>query len=202
MKKFYFLHALTAATGVLLNAGCASHTTPYVEEGSCNKVTTLGINIQDFAQAANLMSQSLVDEVINPGKLESSVPGDPALMAVSEFRNNTSQHIDMDSLVKKIRVALNKTGKVQTSTTAGLGGAEDPLAEEQQKRSEFFSDGQHARTPDYTLSGKIIEMREQAGSTRQVSYVFQLSLSSKTGVAVWEDEKTITKQGTAPRTGY
>jgi hypothetical protein len=104
--------------------------------------------------------------------------------------------------VKKIRIALNRTGKVQTSTTMGLGGPEDPLAADQQKAQEFFGDQKHTRLPDYTLSGKIIEVRDQAGSVHQASYVFQLSLSSASGVAVWEEEKTIIKQGKQATVGF
>ena len=70
-------------------------------------------------------------------------------------------------LVKKITVALNRTGKIQTSTTMGIGGPVDPLAADQQKAQEFFNDQKHARLPDYTLSGKIIEARDRAGSIRQ-----------------------------------
>jgi PBP1b-binding outer membrane lipoprotein LpoB len=42
-----------------------------------------------------------------------------------------------------------------------------------------------------------------SGSTRQSTYSFQLSLTdSKTGLAVWEDKKEITKQGTRPSVGF
>ena len=148
--------------------------------------------------AADAMVKSLNDLYISQGKLHSAVAGEPALMAFSRILNNTGQQFDMDLLVKKITVALSRTGKIQTSTTMGIGGPADPLAADQQKAQEFFADQKHSRLPDYTLSGKIIEARDRAGSVRQASYVFQLSLASTSGVAVWEEEKTITKQGTAP----
>jgi len=99
-------------------------------------------------------------------------------------------------------VALLRTGKVQTSTTIAYGGPEDPLAAEQQKAQEFFEGENHSRLPDYTLSGKIIEDRTSAGRTKQTSYIFQLSLSSRAGIGVWEDERTIVKQGTRPSVGF
>jgi PBP1b-binding outer membrane lipoprotein LpoB len=123
--------------------------------------------------------------------LHSSAEGEPALMAISRIQNNTGQQLDTDLLVKKIRVALNRTGKIVTSTTIGIGAPEDPLA----------ANGQ-TRRPDYTLSGKIIELRDSAGDIHQASYVFQLSLSSASGIAVWEDEKTIIKQGSRPSVGF
>jgi uncharacterized protein (TIGR02722 family) len=202
MKKPFLALTLSAVTGALLFTGCATQTS-YVDPNSSRLVTSVGkIDVQDFAQAADTMTQSLIDNQISQDKLRSSVPSEPALMAVSRIQNNTGQQIDTDVLVKKIRIALNRTGKVQTSTTMGLGGAEDPLAADQQKAQEFFDDKKHTRLPDYTLSGKIIEMRDKAGSVRQASYIFQLSLSSASGIAVWEEEKTIIKQGSRANVGF
>jgi PBP1b-binding outer membrane lipoprotein LpoB len=57
--------------------------------------------------------------------------------------------------------------------------------------------------PDYTLSGKILENRASAEGIQQASYIFQLSLTEvKTGLAVWEEEKTITKQGSKGSVGF
>jgi uncharacterized protein (TIGR02722 family) len=188
--------------GVLLLAGCSTPAT-YVEPNSSRLVVNVGqINIQDFGSAADTMVNSLIDNFINPGQCKSSVPSEPALLAISKIVNNTSKQIDTDLLVKKIRVALNRTGKIQTTTTLGLGAAEDPLAADQQKAQEFFEDKKHARLPDYTLSGKIIEQRAKDGSTRQSAFVFQLSLTSRSGIAVWEEEKTIIKQGSTSSVGF
>lgn len=202
MNKSQLVSTLSAALGALLLVGCATSTT-YVDPSSSRVITSVGqIDIQDFAQAADTMTQSLIDNLINQGKLQSAVANEPALMAISRIQNSTGQQLDTDLLVKKIRVALNRTGKIQTSTTIAYGGAEDPLAADQQKAQEFFADKKQTRLPDYTLSGKIIELREKAGSVRQVSYVFQLSLSSNQGIAVWEEEKTIVKQGSRPTVGF
>jgi len=196
------LNVILCAAALAVATGCASKTA-YVDPNSSNLVvTTDTINIQDFSQAADAMTASLIDNFINAGLLRSGVPGEPALLAISRIQNNTGEQLDTDLLVKKIRVALLRTGKVQTSTTIAYGGPEDPLAAEQQKAQEFFGNEQHARLPDYTLSGKIIENRTSAGRTKQTSYIFQLSLSSRAGVAVWEDERTIVKQGTRPSVGF
>jgi uncharacterized protein (TIGR02722 family) len=187
---------------VLLVAGCAQQAT-YVDPSGPRVVTTVGnINIQDYANAAETMINSLIESVINAGKLKAPA-GQPSMLAISRIVNNTTQQIDTDLLVKKIRVALNKTGKVVTTTTFGLGGqAEDPLAQGIQQQTDFFAGKKIARLPDYSLSGKIIEQRERYGDIRQSSYVFQLSLTDKTGVAVWEEEKTITKQGKRAAVGF
>jgi penicillin-binding protein activator len=187
----------------VLFAGCATGggNARVIEQNKA--ITTVGtINVQDFANAADTMVNSLVDGVINAGKLEAPA-GQPSMLAISRIVNNTSAHVDTDLLIKKIRVALNKTGKVVTTTTMGLGGkAEDPLAQGIKQQTEFLQDKKNTRLPDYSLSGKITEVREHAGNVRQSSFVFQLSLTSKEGVAVWEDEKTITKQGSRSTVGF
>ena len=188
---------------VFLGAGCAGPKTTYVDPGSSRLVTTTeGVNIQDFSQAADAMVNSLIDQLINPGQLQSGAPGQPALLAISRIQNNTGQQLDTDLLVRKIRIALLRTGKVQTSTTIAFGGPEDPLAAEEQQNNQFFNN-QPTRRPDYTLSGKIIEDRTQAGKVRQSAYVFQLALTRVgQGIAVWEEEKTIVKQGSRPSVGF
>jgi uncharacterized protein (TIGR02722 family) len=189
-----------------LFAGCATDggNARVIEQNKA--ITTVGtINVQDFANAADTMVNSLVDGVINAGKLEAPA-GQPSMLAISRIVNNTSAHVDTDLLIKKIRVALNKTGKVVTTTTMPReelkGKAEDPLALDIKRQTEFLQDKKNTRLPDYSLSGKITEVREHAGNVRQSSFVFQLSLTSKDGVAVWEDEKTITKQGTRSTVGF
>lgn len=203
MKPSTFQRLLCFSFAPFLLAGCATPQATYVDPSGSRTVTTVGsINIQDYANAADTMVNSLIDSVINGGKLEAPA-GQQAMLAISRIVNSTSQHIDTDMLVKKIRVALNKTGKVVTTTTMGLGGqAEDPLAQGIKQQNEFFQDKKSTRLPDYSLSGKIIEQREQAGNVRQSSFVFQLSLTSKDGVAVWEEEKTITKQGKRSTVGF
>jgi len=187
-----------AAVGVALLAGCATDA-HYVQTGGHeNLVTVSGINIQDYIQAASaattkLLGSGALDRVQNP----------PAVLAMSRIINNTGQQIDTDLLTKKIRVAVLQSGKAVTTTTFGLAGqAEDPLAKGIQQEQEFTSDQKTTRTPDFSLSGKIIETVARAGDTRQSTYSFQLSLTDKQGLAVWEDEEEITKQGTRASVGF
>ncbi len=171
--------------------GCATHTR-YVEPTGPRTIVTTDINIQDFSYAAEDMVKSLLIS----GALDNS-PQQPAILAISRIVNNTTQQIDTDMLTKKVRVALNQSGKVLTTTTMGVGGiAEDPLAQGIQQEKEFYADKKESqRLPDYSLSGKIIEKRDRQDNVKQVTYIFQLSLTDGNGLAVWEEEKQITKQG-------
>lgn len=200
-KTLLPLIALSAGA-LLVLAGCSTDA-HYVDPASSRPVTEVGrINVQDFSSAADTMVNSLIDSLIGQDKLKSSVPGEPALLAISRIQNSTGQQFDTDQLIKKIRIQLLKTGKVQTSTTMNLGEAEDPLAVDQKARQELQENNGRTRQPDYTLSGKIIEDRAEAGKVRQSAFIFQLSLSSRAGVAIWEEEKTIIKQGTRPSVGF
>ena len=160
------------------------------------------INIQDFSAAADYMTQSLIDNYIAQGRIKSSKPGEPAILAISQIVNSTGSQLDMDQLSKKIRINLNRTGEIVTTTTYKYGGGEDPLAKETQQYNEFLSGDQTPVLPDYTLSGKIIEDYSKQGNTRQSAYIFQLSLTDQRGLAVWEDERTITKQGKKSSVGW
>ena len=196
--KSKIIFSLLAALPFVIG-GCATNA-HYVETGGRENVVSVNqINIQDYIQAAN----AAVNDLLASGALD-RVATPPAVLAISRIVNNTGQQIDTDLLVKKIRVAVLNSGKAQTTTTMGLGGtAEDPMAKGLQQENEFMNDQKTTRKPDFTLSGKIIETLARSGSTRQSTYSFQLSLTdSKTGLAIWEGEKEITKQGTRPSVGF
>ena len=188
--KNKILLPILAATVALVGGGCATDA-HYIQTGGSQSVVTIGaVNIQDFIQASDAMT----GELLASGALD-RVATPPAVLAISRIVNSTGTQLDTDLLIKKIRVALLNSGKALTTTTIGLGGtAEDPLAKELQQQT--------TRKPDFTLSGKIIETKVRAGNTSQSTYSFQLSLTDRQGLAVWEGEKEITKQGTRSSVGF
>ncbi len=188
-----------ALLGIVTLTGCARRAQYVDPKGSRVMVTLDQINIQDFSMAA----EDAVNDLLASGVLE-KVPSPPAVMVVSRVINNTSQQVDTDLLTKKIRVALNKSGKALTMTTRGPGGtAEDELAKEiAQEWRDMGLEPQPSRPPDFSLSGKIIETYTRSGSYRQAAYTFQLSLSDRRGLAVWEGEKEVVKQGRRPSVGF
>lgn len=194
--------ATTAAAAALLLTGCATkNDAKYVDsQGPATIVSLDRINIQDWNNAAD----KLVASLLASGTLDRA-PELPAVMAVSRIRNNTQQQVDTDSLTKKIRIALNQTGKVVTTTTLGPDGkVEDAMAADVGAMQTFMAgEKQKTTLPYYTLSGKLLEDRVRSGSTQQVTYTFQLSLTTvKNGLAVWEGEEQITKQGQRSSVGW
>lgn len=193
---------LSTGLAVALATGFTGCTRPaqYVDpKGGRVMVTLDQINIQDFSMAA----ENAITELLGSGVLD-KVPTPPAVMVVSRVINSTSQQVDTDLLTKKIRVALNKSGKALTMTTRGPGGtAEDELAKEiAQEWRDLGLEPKPTRPPDFSLSGKIIETYTRSGNYRQAAYTFQLSLTDRRGLAVWEGEKEVVKQGRRSSVGF
>jgi penicillin-binding protein activator len=167
---------------------------------------TVGLNAGDFDQAADAAVRSLLESgaVDRPG-------GGRYVLVISRIINDTTQRIDTDQLVKKIRIALLRSGKVVTTTAIGLDGAEDSMshaARELRENAEFDQRGVAAQgqlqAPDFSLSGKIIQRTNTIDRrTQQIDYYFQLSLTDiNSGLAYWEDEYPISKLGKSRTTNW
>ena len=199
-----FAKTLTTALLPALARGCAS--AKYIDEGGDDSIVNVGqINTQDWIHAADQLTQSL----LLSGAIQ-SVAGKPKILMIGRIKNNTSTHIDTDSLMKKIRVALNKSGRALTTTAVGLDGPEDAsskavreLRSDDEFNQETIPGKGNLVSPDYSLSGKIIQNNARAGRIKQSEFAFQLSLTDlKTGLAVWEEEKLIVKQGARAAVGW
>lgn len=143
------------------------------------------VNIQDFATAGSQMLQSMVAS-------PAFTKGAPVLQ-LGQITNDTANNFDTSLLLSKITVPLVNAGRVTLLDN-------DPVANAARKNAGSAS---NVPPPEYVLKGKILEDRANAGSTRQASYIFQLTLVEvKRGVAVWTEEKIVTKQGTKNSVGF
>ncbi len=198
MKKLL----IAAGVAALAFTGCQQGA-QYEDAQGNRTITNLDkVNIQDFAKAADFLVQSFLssEEFANIAKA-----GKKPVIAISGVRNDTTGNFDTDMLMTKIKSAMINSRKVLISTTVGPGGrADDALARELRQQDDFVAGRDTLpKTPEYTLSGKILEDRARAGDMKQTSYVFQLTLTSvKEGVAVWMEEKIITKQGEKDSVGW
>ena len=161
------------------------------------------MNIQDW----NLLADQVVQSMVNSGVL-ARLPNQPAGVLLNPVINTTTQQFDTDGIMKKIRIALLNTGRCEVIMTAGPGGrAEDKIAQDAQALKDFQSGRDNqvnpSNVPDATLTAKLIEDRARSGSTRQVAYVLQMSLTNTTtGRAVWEGEASVIKQGQRSSVGF
>lgn len=183
-------------------AGCQK--AQYVDpKGNDLIVNADRMNIQDWDKLADQVVQSMV----NSGVL-ASLPRQPAGVLLNPVINTTTQQFDTDAIMKKIRISLLNTGRCEVIMTAGPGGrAEDGIAKGAQDLKAFQTGADNQinpnNVPDVTLTAKLIEDRARSGSTRQVAYFLQMSLTNTdTGRAVWEGEASVVKQGQRSSVGF
>ena len=165
--------------------GCGTPAT-YKDPNGRELVVSLDtVNIQDFATAGAQMLQSMVSS-------PSFSKGAPVL-ELGSVTNDTADNFDTALLLSKITVPLVNAGRVTL------------LDNDATARAARATSGSDANVPraEYVLKGKILEDRSNAGSTRQSSFVFQLTLVEvKRSVAVWTEEKIVTKQGSKNAVGF
>lgn len=190
--KFTATVALGAA---LLLTGCeTSPETRTIDATGPEALNTSSINSQDWAAAAD----QLVASLLTSSALENA-PRTRAVLAVDRVINSTTLMIDTDSLIKKIRVALTQTGKIAVTNTMGLGERAVVASEAAELEEMQSGKKQKLLVPDYTLYAKIIQQTDTSKRITQNTYSFQMSLvQTKTGLTVWEEEKSIAKQTRGP----
>jgi len=179
------MNKLSLLACAVLIVGCGTPAT-YKDPNGRELVVSLDkVNIQDFATAGSQMLQSMISS-------PAFAKGAPVLQ-LGTITNDTADNFDTSLLLSKITVPLVNAGRVtllDNDATAAAARA---------------ASGSKAALPQaqYVLKGKILEDRSNAGSTRQSSFVFQLSLVDvKQGSLVWGDEKIVTKQGTKNAVGF
>lgn len=186
--------AILSASAIAFLCGCSSKPVVVDEQQSGQIMRDLGFDTQDAVEAATQLSQSL----LNSGTLGRD--GEPSVIVISNYVNNTGEQIDRDTVVKRIRVALNKAGVAQTLTSIGVGGgaegAEDGFSARERSANILSGDDEPLVEPDFALTFKILKDHVSQGSKKQVTYTFQMSLTEiRTGLAAWEEEKRVITQG-------
>ena len=187
------------AMGIVLG-GCSSGKTVYITSDKDSKaMVTMGIDYRDFEATAT----KAVDSMLMSNALYNS-DGRRYVLLIGRFINDTTQRIDMDQLIKKIRVALLRSGKVIVTTAVGYNGPEDIMSRRVRalRKDDEFNQKTIAKkgqliSADLSLSGKIIQRAASISRSKQrVDYYFQLTLTDlDTGLAYWEDETVISKAG-------
>ena len=163
--KLYFCALLLLFP--LLMVGCA--TAPHSVDGANGGIHSDNIDTEDFA----LIAKGMIDSMIDSPTFSKYNADKRAILVVGNIVNDTHipmGRLDTDLLTKKIRIALNQSGKAITDTT-----------------------GQN--NPDFRLNGRVLDTYIP-GNTRQHTYTVQLSLINPQGLAVWEDERAVRKQST------
>ncbi|MFN7906093.1 MAG: penicillin-binding protein activator LpoB [Pseudobdellovibrionaceae bacterium] len=136
--------------------------------------------------------------------LASSLTGHPAIanaksppiVMVTNLQNKTSEHIDTQSIMDKIRVELMKAGKAEFIDKEAR---QDIADEYNYQNSGMVSDetkkGPGAQTgADFILNGRLDSIVQEVGKDKTVYYKLTLNLTNlKTTRITWTDEKQIRK---------
>lgn len=172
----------------------------YIETGSPEGIISVGeVDMQDILRASSGMLESLIET----GVLKTA-KNTPAELVIDQVVNDTSSRFSVDELTYRMREQLVNSGQAAVVTTYGQT-PEDKTAQDLLRRQAFLK-GERASQmpdPDFSLSGKITQVKRTAGDTKQVSYTFRLTLTNiRTGLESWTKTVSMTKVGNKPAVGF
>lgn len=205
MKTCYaFLFFTLLTVTVFFSIGCG--TTPHrIDASGTEGITTMDdINFKDWQMAA----EKCINSMLRSGVLDRP-DGRKSVVMVSTVKNSTTQHININILTQKIRVAILRSGKAITTTAVSGSGAEDRASRQVRDLSndEMFDERTvqemgTAIAPDFSLAGEIIQQKTTQGRSMESYFYFHMTLTNlKTGLGAWEDEVEIAKQSKKPLIG-
>ncbi len=181
VTKPLMIVSVWAGVGLFM-PGCAEP--PHVVTDK-DRVTSLWFDVQDFEAVAEQMSNSMLNSRVIP-----PVGNPPLPIAMGGFVDATGLGIDPSVLLKRVRVSLLQSGRVV------FVGESDSVRRAMDDASDFFRDDGRATgvAPVYTLALRISRMPVVVNRVGQNTLIFHMSLNAAGDVAVWEDEKMISKQ--------
>jgi hypothetical protein len=192
-------HALVLVPAALL-AFASCERARYVETGSPEGIISVSdVDFQDILKASSGMLESLAQT----GVLKTA-KNKPAQLIIGDVVNDTSSKFDVGELTYRMREQLVNSGQAAVVTTFGKT-PEDKQAQEVLRREKFLK-GETAEAlpdPDFSLTGKVTQVKRQAGNTKQATYTFRLTLTNlRTGMEVWTKTVDMTKLGSKNAVGF
>ncbi|TMS59200.1 penicillin-binding protein activator LpoB [Imbroritus primus] len=191
------LSAAALCSAVVLS-GCANVAGPHVggnvQYGDARAVETVTneFGSTDLQTIAESMTRSLLQSRAITGARETPI------VALAEVKNKTSEYIDTRAITEKIRVQLTKSGAVKFAvSTNEMQNQLDELT--RQNQTGLYKNKGKARIGQmqgsrYRLEGSISSIVKRSSSTKDVFYLFNLSLvDNESGLLEWADEKEIRK---------
>jgi uncharacterized protein (TIGR02722 family) len=190
MKKI-----ITILTLAIITASC-NMATENINVKNDKKIAAKGLTYQDFQEVAD----KAIDSLLRSGVL-TNPRGTKYILAISDVKNDTMQNIDTDQLIKKIRVALSRSGKVKISNSIGIRTDRmikqlRKLRNHQEYNQKTVVGHNQLKGADLSLFGRIIQKNIAISKGReQIEYYFQLTLTSIVdGLSIWEDEIVLGKR--------
>jgi uncharacterized protein (TIGR02722 family) len=191
---------IVPTAAALLLAGCGSSKARYIETGGNESVVSVGeVDVQDIQKAA----AGMLDSLLETGALKSG-KNNPAQLLMGRIVNDTSSQFDIGELTYRMREQLVNSGQAAVVTTWGEN-AEDQTAQANLQRQAFLEGRTDvgATKPDFSLTGKITQIKRNAGDMKQTTYTFRLTLTNlNTGVESWTKTVDMSKQGKRNNVGF
>jgi len=196
---------IALSISALLLSACGSAPKRIDATGNEGIVSIDNVDFKDWQIAAEKGIRSLLES----GTLNRNDNRKNIIM-ISSVKNSTTQHINTRILTDKIRQALLRSGKALTTTAISGTGADDAasrqvreLANDPMFNQNTVQQSGTVIAPDMSLSGEIVQQQNSLGRREESYFFFHLSLTDlTTGLAVWEDNVEIVKQGKKPLLGW
>ncbi len=193
---------LTVSAGalvLLVAAGCGSAPVRIDTNSNQGLTTVHGIDFKDWQIAA----EKGINSMLASGSLKRP-DGRKTILMVSDVRNSTQSSVNTRILTDKIRQAVLRSGQAVVTTAVGAKGAEEKAVRQvrELENDDLFNQSTVQKrgtviAPDMSLSGDIVQQRRESGRTEESYFFIHMVLTDlSTGLAVWEDNVEIAKQGT------
>lgn len=198
MKRNIFF-SLAGAAALLGMTGCGSAPVR-IDTASSQGITTVHqIDFKDWQIAA----EKGISSMLESGAMKRA-DGRKTVLMVGNVKNSTRENVNTRILTDKIRQAVLRSGQAVVTTAVGAKGAEETAVRQvrELENDDLFNQSTVQKrgtviAPDMSLSGEIVQQQRRSGRTEESYFFIHMVLTDlATGLAVWEDNVEIAKQGT------
>jgi hypothetical protein len=164
------------------------------------------------------VSAKLAESLLSANILRNKGPDGRSVIVISTFRNNTDLYdFDPNVIFNRIRVTLNKSGVAYCYATNDANvnknrasvSADNSVARAQNDDLRSISSSERVTyrssgpSPQYTLSMELSVEHASVGRTTQKNYHIYMTLNEiRSGLAIWEEMKKISINGTRAAAGF
>ncbi len=185
--KLASLLSLCALAGLLLT-GCAAQQPRRIAAGGTQAITTMGVDLQDFRNAASQLTQAMLN---NRALLNFEAQnGRPPTVKIGQITNKSDRTIDLAQIAGRINEDLLNSGLVEiiADDSGSVAASEEDFFEEE--------DGVNRdHQADFYLEGTINLLSAYFDEQSEKTYTFQLRLNSRNRRTVFQKSVDIAKQG-------
>ena len=198
MRRNIFF-SLAGAAALLTMTGCGSAPVR-IDTASSQGITTVHqIDFKDWQIAADKGTSSMLESGVMK-----RADGRKTILMISDVKNSTRENVNTRILTDKIRQAVLRSGQAVVTTAVGAKGAEETAVRQvrELENDDLFNQSTVQKrgtviAPDMSLSGEIVQQQRRSGRTEESYFFIHMVLTDlATGLAVWEDNVELAKQGT------